>query len=184
MTSALHAALCVVGVSLGLSLGASGCLVGELGGVPCRKDDQCPTSHFCDIPNDVCVSTGNGDAAPDLVVVGVRDAAGEVGISPFVAPDVTSTLGLVIENRSPAGPGRAADDVVVEMTELACMNLDVDVQTVPAAIAPGATAEIEFNVRPDDCGTPAIQDWFLFYSGRAKRGTFNINIRSQAPVGD
>ncbi len=153
----------VVVVSLG------GCLVGEVTGIPCGDDSQCPSDHFCDIPNDTCVAGVDGQGAADLTVRGVRDRSGDVVSAPRVARDVKSVLQLVIENA-----GGDADDVSLEMVRLVCMNLEFDPTTVPTHLEAGASVEVEFTVLPDGCGTPSIQDWFLFYSGRAKRGTFNI----------
>lgn len=148
----------------------SGCLVGELSGIPCGEDAQCPTEHFCDIPSGTCVFAG-GDAPPDVTVPGVIDN-GEFTISPFVPPDVRTPLKLVLENVG----GRSADNLDVELTRLVCMNLELEAGDIPGSIDAGARVEIDFSVAPDGCTTPSIQDWFVFYSGRAGRGTFNINI--------
>jgi len=149
----------------------SGCLVGELSGIPCGKDDQCPTEHFCDIPVGSCVFDAEGSGAPDVNVPGVIDN-GEFTISPFVPPDIRTPLKLVLENRG----GQSADNLDVELTRLACMSLEFDESDIPDSIEAGARVEIDFSVAPVSCVTPSIQDWFVFYSGRAGRGTFNINI--------
>lgn len=161
-------------------VGVSGCLVGEVSDIPCGKDGQCPTSHFCDVPNAVCVPATDVDGAPDLDVVGVEDGAGALQIDPFVVPGEETTLTLHIENRGK----RAAFDVDLDLTQLVCMNLRFDETDVPETIDAGATVEVPFVVDPDGCSTPSIQDWFLFYSGRAKRGTFNINVERAPPSED
>lgn len=156
----------------------AGCLVGELSGIPCGGDKQCPTNHFCDVPNDVCAAIGEADSAPDLDVTGVENGDGELQLDPFVVPGEETVLVLHVTNNGL----RDAFDVDLDLTQLVCMNLRFDPLDVPDAIEGGATVEIPFTINPSGCGTPSIQDWFLFYSGRAKRGTFNINIDRAPPV--
>lgn len=156
---------------------SSGCLVGELSGIPCGDDDNCPTNHFCDLEADVCVALTDGDTPPALAVTGVIDGNGDVTVGPFVPPKERTELKLVIENSGT----RVANALNVELTRLVCMNLEFDTTRVPDHIDGGDSIEVAFAVTPDGCSTPTIQDWFVRYSGRATRGTFNINIERQAP---
>ena len=148
----------------------SSCLVGELSGIPCGDDDDCPGAAFCDIPASTCRFLADGPGPPDLRVSGVRDLSGVSVTSVRVPGSVESTLDLEVVNEGACG----AVDVVLELIPLACMHLAFDLKDVPTTIAPAATVEIPFTIMPEDCNSPAIQDWFLFYSGRATRGTFNI----------
>lgn len=164
--------------SILLVVANAGCLVGELSGIPCGTDSQCPTDHFCDVPNDVCTAVTDVDSAPDLEVVGVENGAGELQIDPFVQPLEETTLTMHITNLGK----RDALAVDLDLTRLVCMHLKFDPLTVPDSIGAGETVEVPFVVTPQGCGTPSIQDWFLFYSGRSERGTFNINIERAPPV--
>jgi hypothetical protein len=174
MPAVARAVYCLVVV-----VGPAGCLVGELSGIPCDGDRQCPSQHFCDVPNDVCVPVTADDSAPDLAVIGVENR-GEVQLDPFVPPDQRTTLELLIENQGL----RSADDVALELVPLACMDLQFDPTTVPQRIGAGEQQQVSFSVAPHGCSTPSIEDWFLFYSGRSERGTFNINVERAPPSAD
>ena len=156
-----------------------GCLVGELTDIPCRQDGECPTEHFCDIPNEVC--TGDVAGPADLVISGVVDRSGAEVPAPRVERDAPSTLQLVIHNQG----GGLAENIELDLVRLVCMNLDFDPLDVPLSLEAGAKANVEFTIEPSTCGAVSIQDWFLFYSGRAKRGTFNVLIeRPPSTPGD
>ncbi|MDP2344195.1 MAG: hypothetical protein Q8O67_24770 [Deltaproteobacteria bacterium] len=161
----MRQAVVVVVVAVGL---LQGCLVGELSDIPCRQDTECPAEHFCDIPNETCIADAAGPA--DLVVSGVIDRTGAEVPAPRVESDAPSTLQLVILNQG----GAPAEDIELEIVRLFCMNLEFDPLDVPPTLEAGAKANVEFTIEPHDCSAVSIQDWFLFYSGRAKRGTFNI----------
>jgi hypothetical protein len=155
-----------------------GCLIGELNDIPCRQDSECPADHFCDIPNEVCLLDVGGAGPADLTVRGVVDRSGEVVPAPRVERDAPSTLELVIVNQG----GRVAEDITLDLVRLVCMNLDFDPADVPPVLEAGEEARVEFTIEPRGCGAVSIQDWFLFYSGRAKRGTFNILPDCPPPI--
>jgi hypothetical protein len=157
---------------------SAGCLVGELSDVPCTRDDECATAHFCDLTVGTCAAETAERSAPNLQVVGVRDVAGAVVRDPFIERQGTQALGLVIENKGLL----PAFDITLEFSELRCLNLVVDELTLVDTVVPGGSTEVAFTVSPEgNCGTPIITDWFLFFSGRGSRGTFNINIRAAPP---
>jgi len=160
------------------ALSFGGCLVGELQGVPCGRDDECATGHFCDLTVDTCRQETDAVSAPRLQVTGVVDKDGVVVRDPFIDKEGTYQMALVVENQGLL----SAIDVDAEFSELRCLNLAFDPATFPAAMAPDAVAQLAFSAAPDGtCGTPMITDWFLFYSGRGSRGTFNINIERAPP---
>jgi hypothetical protein len=154
---------------------AAGCLVGPVDGVPCVVDEHCATDAFCDLPASTCAP----GTAPDLQVVGIVDD-GELVIDPFVAPDATTALGMRVENRG----GAPAVDVALRMATLACLGLVVDESTVPTTVPPGGVVDVAFRVTPRLCASPVIQDWFLSFSGRGARGTFNVVVERAPPSGD
>lgn len=163
------------GLSLGflvvcVGVGAEGCLLAPLE-IPCERDDQCPSGGFCDVSGGACVV--DGTTAPDLNILRVRDQRGAIVIDPFVPGGGERTeLFAVLENKGDL----PAEGVRLSFIELACMGLDFDPTVVPDVVDAGGSVEVAFSVAPVDCVTPSIQDWFLFYSGRSKRGTFNINV--------
>jgi hypothetical protein len=154
---------------------AAGCLVGPVDGVPCVVDEHCATDAFCDLPAAMCAP----GTAPDLQVAGIVDD-GAIVIDPFVAPDATTALGMRIENRG----GAPAVDVALRMATLACLGLVVDEGTVPTTVPPGGVVDVAFRVTPRLCASPVIQDWFLSFSGRGARGTFNVVVERAPPSGD
>lgn len=149
------------------------CLVGEVTGIPCGADDDCATAHFCDLTVGTCRAEADGVSAPRLQISGiVIDDAAPV-VSPFIPKTGTSSLQLVLENRG----GLPATEVRVELSELACMAFVVDESTLPAGVVSGGSARVALTATPDGtCGTPMIVDWFLFFSERGSRGTFNLNL--------
>lgn len=156
-------------------LATSACLVGEVTGVPCTDDDECATAHFCDLTEGTCRAELDGVSAPRLQVAGVLVDGddGPAGLSPLIGKTGTTALTLVLENTG----GQPAIDVGVEFSELACVALVVDESTLPAGVVPGGLARVAMTATPDGaCGSPMIVDWFLFFSGRADRGTFNLNL--------
>jgi hypothetical protein len=156
----------------------TGCLVGEVPGIPCRADDECATGHFCDLTVGSCQAETGEVSAPALDVTGVVNVDGDVVTSPFIERTGTFAMALVVENTG----GLPAVDVEVSFSELACLNLVIDEGSVPVGIAPGGSARISFSASPDGtCGTPMITDWFLLFSGRGARGAFNINILRAPP---
>lgn len=103
----------------------------------------------------------------------MRDQRGAIVIDPFVpGGGVRTELFAVLENKGDL----PAEGVRLSFIDLACMGLEFDPTDVPDAVDGGGSVEVAFSVAPVDCVTPSIQDWFLFYSGRANRGTFNINV--------
>jgi hypothetical protein len=158
--------------------GVGGCLVGEVQGVPCSSDDQCATNHFCDLVDQSCREEREDFFAPNLQVTGVRDVDGDVVTDPFIDRNGDFAMKLVVENVG----GSTAVDVDAEFSELRCLNLRVEPSTLPSSVVAGGTVEVGFSASPDGtCGTPMITDWFLFFSGRGSRGTFNINILNAPP---
>jgi len=156
---------------------ASSCLLGELTGIPCGRDDECATAHFCDLTIGSCVQETDLVTAPNLQVTGVRGPDGAVVRDPIVEATGLQGLAMVVENIGLL----PALDVVAEFTELRCLSLEIDESTVPDTIVPGGGAEVKFFISPERCGTPMIVDWFMFFSGRGSRGTFNLNIRAAPP---
>ncbi len=160
-------------------VGAASCLLGELQGIPCARDGDCPTGYFCELASaePTCHQQTNELSAPKLLVRNVIDPTGAVVADPFIERQGAQRLALIIENEGTM----PATNVTAEFSELRCLNLILDDSDVADIIA-GGSAEIGFTVTPDGtCGTPMITDWFLFFSGRGTRGTFNINIRAAPP---
>ena len=157
---------------LAAAVGGSACLVGPIPDIPCGDDDECPTAAFCDIPAEHCVESSETVFAPAVAVVAVVDANGDEVRDPFVLPDVESALEVILENRG----GVAATNVRLELARLACLQQTTPTTAVAATLAPGARVKVPLVVTPRDCSSPVITDWFAFFSGRAIRGTFNINI--------
>ncbi len=172
----LRATSCVVAVFACTWVG--GCLVGEVHGVPCTDDDECGTGHFCDLVDETCREARDDFFAPELQVTGVRDVNGDVVNDHFIDRTGDYAMTLIVENVG----GSSAIDIEAEFSELKCLNLKLDPATLPSSVVAGGVVEIGFSASPDNtCGTPMITDWFLFYSGRGSRGTFNINIRNAPP---
>lgn len=153
---------------------SSGCLVGEVTGIPCERDDTCPSDYFCDLPRSECRELTDTFGPPLLQVKLVNDPAGNPVTTPFIPPDATSTIALLPENVGLS----AAEDVALSFAELNCISFNVDEATLPAVVEAGATATLAVAVTPaPDCDGLTIIDWFLTYSGRETRGIFDINVK-------
>lgn len=150
-----------------------GCLLGDVEGIPCAADGDCPTTYFCDLPHSECAAEADGRGIPVLEIPKVRDPAGDQVFVPKVPLVGPSHLGLIVKNTG-EGP---AEGIGLSFATLACVHFAVDEATMPAAVAPGATTEIGLDVTPgDQCGGVKIVDWFLTFSGRSARGTFDLDI--------
>jgi hypothetical protein len=168
----------VTAVALGFAVGP-GCLVGDVDGVPCNDDQQCATGAFCDLDSNVCRDDVDDRGGPNVQVTAI-ELAGEAVAAPFIAPDTTTTLTMVVKNVG----GFVADDVTLRMGELVCMALDVDEAMVPSRLAPDEEARVDFTVTPHLCSMLSIQDWFFSFSQRGSRGTFNIIVERAPPSAD
>lgn len=157
-----------------LALSSSACLFGEVGGIPCGADDECPSSYFCDLPRETCVAESDTAGVPSLVIHQVKDPKGDVVRSPFIPPEGTSRVGLLVKNEG-VGP---AEGLVLELAPLHCIAFDIEEESVPQVIEGSATAEIGVRMTPPgpECEGLKIVDWFLTFSGRETRGTIDVNI--------
>lgn len=165
--------------ALAVVLGSPGCLLGDVDGVPCGDDLHCATGAFCDLEDGVCRDDLDDRGGPDVQVTAVELAGERVG-APFVQPDTTTALTMIVENVG----GYVASGVALRMGELQCMQLVVDDATVPAVLSPGEEARVGFTVTPHLCSMLSIQDWFFTFSKRGSRGTFNIVVERAPPSHD
>jgi hypothetical protein len=157
------------------ALAGAACLFDPIDGIPCGSDDDCPSAYFCDIPDGTCRAESGGLAPPALTVAGVQDDD-DVSTVPFIAHEGRTELALKLENTG----GSTAEDIGLDFGIVACVGLAWRDADVPAAVPPGATRDVPIAFEPEPgCDTPVIQDWFLTFSGRATRGTFNVNIRRE-----
>ncbi len=156
------------------ALGSAGCLLGDVTGVPCAKDGECPTTYFCDLPRAACRKQSDHDGPPALRVDKVRDSSGDLVLLPKVPDAATSPLGLHLVNDGD-GP---ADLIGVSFTFLACVEFRVPPENVPDTIPGKGDAEvgIEVTTGGPDCGGVQIVDWFLTFSGREQRGAFDLDV--------
>jgi hypothetical protein len=156
-----------------LLLSSSGCLFDEVRGIPCGSDHDCPTTYFCDLPHDECRLTTDELSAPDLTVPMVRDPAGAVVLLPKVPAEQTSRLGVQVQNRG-AGP---AEGVLLSFAPLQCVAFTFPDEP-PTVVGGGQTVEFPVDVAAEGgpCSSVKIIDWFLDYSGRSSRGTFDLDI--------
>lgn len=151
----------------------SACLFGEVEGIPCETDDECPSSYFCDIPSRECRANTDQSSAPDLVIQKVRDPSGRDVRSPFIPVATASRLGFWVENRGLA----PAENVVLTFAPLACFRILVDEATVPASLEGAASKAVSVEMLPAvGCEGLHILDWFLTWSGRETRGTIDVNV--------
>jgi hypothetical protein len=169
-------ALAAVCAALVLGAGASGCLLGDVDGMPCGEDQHCATGAFCDLIDGVCRDDLDDRGGPDVQVTAV-EVDGQRATAPSVAPDTTTTLTMIVQNVG----GYVADDVALRMAELQCMHLVLDDESVPTILAPDEEAHVDVTVTPHLCSMLSIQDWFFTFSKRGSRGTFNI-IVERAPT--
>jgi hypothetical protein len=172
MKTGVLAAACAVA-------GGPGCLSGDVQGIPCGEDLHCATGAFCDRVESVCIADEDDRGPPDVHVVAI-EADGARVATPFIPPDATTTLKMVVQNVG----GYVATDITLRMGELQCMNLIVDPSTVPAQLPPGEEARVDFTVTPQLCSMLSIQDWFFAFSRRGSRGTFNIVVERAPPAAD
>jgi hypothetical protein len=166
----------VIGCAIGCAalVVLSGCLFGEVRGIPCDEDAACPEDYFCDVPRDECREITGAFGPAVITVPLLKDPEGDEVRTPFIKPDVTSELVLLPTN---AGLS-TAEDVGLTFGELACFTFDIDSSTLPEAIEPGARAEIVVDVTPGpSCEGLTIVDWFMTFSGRETRGVFDINVK-------
>ena len=161
---------------LGAALVTSGCLIGEVSGIPCERDGACPSDYFCDLPRSECREITDTFGPPVLTVKRIADPSGTVVTTPFLPPELTSTIALLPENIGLA----PAENVALTFAELACFEFNIDETTLPAVVAADETGSITVDVTPAaGCEGLTIIDWFLTYSGRETRGTFDINVKAE-----
>jgi hypothetical protein len=159
-----------------LLLGASGCLIGEVRGIPCAADDACFAGSFCDVPRQECREITNAFSPPVLRVKLITDPSGEQVTTPLVPPETTSTLVLFAENVGLA----PAEDIDLSFAFLDCIAFDLDEDAPPRVIEAAATAGIEVDVTPAaGCDGVHIIDWFFTYSGRETRGIFDLRVKAE-----
>ena len=64
------------------------------------------------------------------------------------------------------------------------MHFSVELDALPEVIEPEETGRIPVEVTTQPgCAGLIIVDWFLRYSGRSTRGTFDLNIRDPDVMG-
>lgn len=157
-----------------------GCLVGEVRGIRCQEDNACPDRYFCDVPRTECREGTDVFGAPALIVTKLLDPAGDEVRIPVLPPAATSSIALLPENVGLA----PAEDVTVAFAELACFAFDLDEATEPERIEPGARGSIEVAVTPaPGCDGLTIVDWFMRFSGRETRGTFDVKVNDSGADG-
>jgi hypothetical protein len=170
MTRAALGALVVCAVASG------GCLFGDVDGIPCGADSECPTDYFCDLPHATCAADGDDSSVPDLKIGKVRDPSGKLVILPKVPEGTTAEIGLQLVNQGKT----AAGDIGLTFAPLECTEWRVPVENLPDEVKGGATVEMKVElVTGPGCGGVKIVDWFLAFSGRTRRGTFDLNILDQ-----
>jgi hypothetical protein len=166
----------VPALALAACVAGAGCLLLEVEGVPCGDDEECPSGYFCDIPREGCRAESDAQGPPELVIELVRDGKGAEVRAPQVAPDETTRLGFLVENRG-RGP---AESMRLTLAELSCFAFLVEGASVPATLAAGARAAIDVDVTPaPGCNGLHILDWFLTWSGRETRGSVDVNVRAE-----
>ncbi len=157
-----------------LLLASTGCLFGEVRGIRCGDDDACPETYFCDVPRAECREVTDVMGPADIKIEAVLDPDGAEVRTPFIKPDVTSTLTLLPQNIGLT----PAENIGLTFGVLECFNFDVDEATLPDAIAPGERAEIAVAFTPGPgCEGLTIIDWFITFSGRETRGVFDVNVK-------
>ena len=163
----------VIGVVVVLA--ASGCLVGEVQGIRCGADAECPTTYFCDLPRSECRAVTDAEGIPSLDIPKVRDPTGALVLLPHVPAGATSPLGLQIVNHG-AGP---AEGVSLSFAKLECTAFTIHSDSLPDILDAGQSAIVAVDVTTGagDCAAVKIIDWFLDYSGRESRGTFDLDIK-------
>jgi hypothetical protein len=174
--------LAFVAVVVVLAASSSACLFDEVTGIPCGADDECPTTYFCDLPSSTCHAKTDVDGVPNLAIPKVKDGTGQLVLLPKVPASATTPLGLQIVN---VGDG-PADDIGISFAALACASFEIHDDTVPATLAKGASAlvTIDATTQGGNCASVKIVDWFLSFSGREGRGTFDLDIGgTPAPPG-
>src|SRR5439155_15616376 len=87
-------------------------------------------------------------------------------------------VALVIKND---GKGTASS-IAVSFAALQCASLEVHDDTVPDTLVKGKSANVTVDVTAETgpCVSVKIIDWFLSYSGRESRGTFDLDIQNPA----
>jgi hypothetical protein len=152
---------------------SSACLFDEVQGIPCSEDDECPTSYFCDIPTSTCHGKSDVDGVPLLEIPKIKDSSGLV-LLPKVPAAATTPLELQLVNTGD-GP---ADNIALSFATLACVSFQIHDATVPSTLAKGASAlvAVDATTQGGSCASLKIVDWFLSYSGRQNRGTFDLDI--------
>ena len=74
------------------------------------------------------------------------------------------------------------------MREVACVQFHVHDDTLPAALPKGATTIVTVDATTGgvECVSVKIIDWFVTFSGRSERGSFDLDITQDgvAPGGD
>jgi hypothetical protein len=156
-----------------------GCLFGEVAGIRCDADTECPTAYFCDIPREVCRAESATFAAPVVALVGLRDGDNDVVTSPRVAARAPTVLAAVLQNTG----GSVAQDIALSLTGPACLNLVLDERDQPGAapgggsLSVGQTVDVPFVLRPDGSCGPAVSISFgLVHSGRETSGSFSVAL--------
>lgn len=152
----------------------TGCLFGEVRGIPCEVDDVCPETYFCDVPRAECREVTDVFGPPDITIPTVLDRSGEEVRTPFMPPGEGSIITLL-----PVNSGLStAEDLRASFGVLECFTFDVDEATLPAAIEPGERGAIEVVMTPAlGCEGLTIIDWFITFSGRETRGVFDVNVK-------
>ena len=153
----------------------SGCLVGEVRGIPCAIDEACPENYFCDVPRDECREVTDAMGPPDIKIESVLDPDGNEVRTPFLKPETANTIVLLPKNVGLT----PAEDIGITFGELACFTFDVDEETIPEVIAPEQRVELAVTMTPGaGCEGLTIIDWFITFSGRETRGVFDVNVKN------
>jgi hypothetical protein len=153
---------------------STGCLFGEVRGIPCDSDDACPETYFCDVPRAECRERTDVLGPPDIKIQALLNPRGDEVRTPFLPPETTSNVTLLPQNVGLT----PAENIGLTFGDLACFDFDVDETTLPKAIAPGERAEVVVAITPGEgCEGLTIIDWFLTFSGRETRGVFDVNVK-------
>lgn len=170
MTRAFALAVAVTLVVVDV-LAASGCLLGDVDGIPCGSDDECATDSFCDLAEGVCLAGDPLTGPPNLEIVGASIGEGEPRTFLEIPVDEPVRLLLHAKNKGEA----RARQIELALSELSCAPILIETSTIATEVDPGDTDTIAIDVEVDpDCANPVPVDWFLRFSGRERRGVFEL----------
>ncbi|HEY4222451.1 MAG TPA: hypothetical protein VGO62_13945, partial [Myxococcota bacterium] len=124
-----------------IAAASSGCLVGEVSGIPCDGDSTCPSSYFCDLPRSECLEKSDTQGAPALDITKLL-VDGAAQLIPKIPNSATTPLGMVVEN---AGGG-PAEGIQIDFAYLECVSFEVHEDTVPPTLDKKQSATITVDV--------------------------------------